>query len=74
MKPAFCKYCRFWSKNTDNNGKFTGFGECRRFPPTLNQNDDNEYPVGIFPSIVFNSSCGEFKEGVMPNERKKRKI
>lgn len=66
-----CGNCRFY-QHVSVGGHGVGFGNCRRFPPTLPQgehsaeifSDTNEefgcVTMGVFPSVGDSDWCGEY--------------
>ena len=34
---------------------------CRRYPPSIGSQDENVYPMGIWPTVTAEDRCGEFQ-------------
>lgn len=65
-KHPTCETCRFWKKDEDNR-PMAGHGFCHRFPPAIsfqirNNDPDDVYPWGYWPSVAQDNWCGEHQE------------
>jgi hypothetical protein len=56
MDTSTCKTCRYVFSETDKHGEIKY--QCRRFPPTIVTSSS----PAIFPKILPNWNCGEYKE------------
>ncbi len=59
MPEERCRDCRYFQEIA------TGpvIGNCRRYPPTIIQDDDGEtamFPSSVYPVMVGEGWCGEF--------------
>jgi hypothetical protein len=56
-----CVNCRFWRREHADRGPT--WGQCRRMPPVLPDDDDDEklVRVGIWPHTAADDWCGEWQ-------------
>lgn len=70
MTQPTCETCRFWAhlQGYEYVGvKRNNFGECRRFPPTIQGGEEGEFPI-----TEVSIWCGEHQPKIDPNEDQKR--